>query len=182
MVSIFSVQERRLVGRGVGHHSWVTGLAFDPVVSTDRAYRFGSVGDDGRLLLWELSSGTLVMPKQMGNVRMDRTLSVVSASGNPAASTTSLVRTASTTVQGQTTYHPVIPRRECPTLAPIVGSRVDDDPLCQIHFREKEIITTCKEGISFIVLYAISDIVKVTSKSTIDRNRLVIMATKVCNS
>jgi len=148
MVSIFSVQERRLVGRGVGHHSWVTGLAFDPVVSTDRAYRFGSVGDDGRLLLWELSSGTLVMPKQMGNVRMDRTLSVVSGSGNPAASTTSLVRIASTTVQGQTTYHPVIPRRECPTLAPIVGSRVDDDPLCQIHFREKEIITTCKEGIS----------------------------------
>jgi hypothetical protein len=31
-------------------------------------------------------------------------------------------------------------------LAPIVNVRVDDDPLCQIHFREREIITTCKEG------------------------------------
>jgi WD40 repeat protein len=144
MVSIFSIPERRLIGRGVGHHSWVTGLSFDPVISTDRAYRFGSVGDDGRLLLWELSSGTLVMPKQPVS-RHDRAGSMTST--NPAASTTSLVRTAST-IQGITTYHPVIPRRECPTLAPIVGGRVDDDPLCQIHFREREVVTTCKEGIA----------------------------------
>ena len=150
MVSIFSVVERRLVGRGVGHHSWVTGLAFDPYISTDRAYRFGSVGDDGRLLLWELSSGTLVMPKANATVRPghDRTASINSTT-NPAASTTSLARTTST-VQGSTVYHPVIARRECPTLAPIVGGMVDDDPLCQIHFREREIITTCKEGIFYV--------------------------------
>lgn len=143
MVSIFSLPERRLVGRGVGHHSWVTSLAFDPVISTDRAYRFGSVGDDGRLLLWELSSGTLVMPKQTGTGKHDRSASV--ASTNAAASTTSLVRTVST-MQGTTTYHPIVPRRECATLAPIAGGKVDDDPLCQIHFRMKEIVTTCKEG------------------------------------
>jgi catabolite repression protein CreC len=148
MVSIFSVPERRLVGRGVGHHSWVTGLAFDPFISTDRACRFGSVGDDGRLLLWELSAGTLVMPKQVGSPRPtgsghDRTLSI--SSMNPAASSTSLVRSMST-IQGTTVYHPIVPRRECPTLAPIVGSKIDDDPLCQIHFREREIVTTCKEG------------------------------------
>ena len=144
MVSIFSIPERRLVGRGVGHHSWVTGLAFDPVISTDRAYRFGSVGDDGRLLLWELSSGTLVMPKAPLQKGHDRAGSLTS-NNNPAASTTSLVRTGSA-VQGATIYHPVIPRRECPALAPIVGTKVDDDPLCQIHFREHEIVTTCKEG------------------------------------
>jgi len=145
MVSIFSVPERRLVGRGVGHHSWVTGLAFDPVISTDRAYRFGSVGDDGRLLLWELSSGTLVMPKQVVTTRPghDRVGSITST--NPTASTTSLGR-ASSMMQGVTIYHPVIPRRECPTLAPIVRSKVDEDPLCQIHFREREIVTTCKGG------------------------------------
>jgi catabolite repression protein CreC len=146
MVSIFSVPERRLVGRGQGHHSWVTGLAFDPIISTDRAYRFGSVGDDGKLLLWELSSGTLVMPKQVGNAKPshDRTGSVTSST-NPAASMTSLVRTAGT-IQGVTVYHPVIPRRECPMLAPIARRRVDNDPLCQIHFGEREIVTTCKEG------------------------------------
>jgi catabolite repression protein CreC len=143
MVSIFSIPEKRLVGRGVGHHSWVTGLAFDPVISTHRAYRFGSVGDDGRLLLWELSSGTLVMPKQSGTGKHDRSASITST--NPAASTTSLVRTVST-MQGTTTYHPIVPRKECAILAPIVGGKVDDDPLCQIHFREKEIVTTCKEG------------------------------------
>ena len=146
MVSIFSVAERRLVGRGVGHHSWVTGLAFDPYISTDQAYRFGSVGDDGRLLLWELSSGTLVMPKQPTTTRPghDRSGSLSSPT-NPTASSVSLVRTGST-VYGPTTYHPVIPRRECPMLSPIVNSRVDDDPLCQIHFREREIVTTCREG------------------------------------
>jgi len=84
----------------------------------------------------------LVMPKPPVS-RHDRAGSMTST--NPAASTTSLVRTAST-IQGITTYHPVIPRRECPTLAPIVGGRVDDDPLCQIHFREREVVTTCKEG------------------------------------
>lgn len=149
MVSIFSVPERRLVGRGVGHHSWVSGLAFDPFISTDRAYRFGSVGDDGRLLLWELSSGTLVLPKQpvAGRPQHDRAGSLTS--NNPAASTTSLVKTASA-VHGATIYHPIIPRRECPTLAPIVGTKVDEDPLCQIHFREHEVVTTCKDGKSDI--------------------------------
>ena len=123
MVSIFSVPERRLVGRGVGHHSWVTGVAFDPIISTDRAYRFGSVGDDGRLLLWELSSGTLVMPKQVVNARPghDRAGSITLRQIQ-LRSTTSLVRTAST-IQGVTTYHPIIPRRECPMLAPIAGRK-----------------------------------------------------------
>jgi hypothetical protein len=149
MVSIFSLPEKRLVGRGVGHHSWVTGLAFDPVNSTDREYRFGSVGDDGRLLLWELSPGTLVMPKQTVSARPGHDRGGSVASTNPAASTTSLVRTPST-VLGVTTYHPIIPRRECPTLAPIVGGKVDEDPLCEIHFREREIITICEEGMSTI--------------------------------
>ena len=90
------------------------------------------------------------MPKASANIRPghDRSASMTSASQNPAASTTSLVRTAST-VQGTTVYHPVIARRECPTLAPIVGTKVDDDPLSQIHFREREIITICKEGTPF---------------------------------
>ena len=144
IVSILSVPERTLVGRGVGHHSWVTGLAFDPVISTDRAYRFGSVGDDGRLLLWELSSSTLIIPKQAPNVRQHHDKTAGVSTNNPVASTTSLARAAS--LHGTTTYHPVVPRRECPTLAPIVGAIVDEDVLCQIHFREREIITTCKEG------------------------------------
>ena len=87
------------------------------------------------------------MPKQVVNARPggghDRAVSTNSI--NPAASTTSLVRTAST-VQGVTTYHPIVPRRECPMLAPIAGGKVDNDPLCQIHFREREVITTCREG------------------------------------
>jgi catabolite repression protein CreC len=143
MISIFSVPERRLVGRCEGHHSWVTGLSFDSFLSTDRAYRFGSVGDDGRLLLWELSSGTLVLPKQIGSSRHDRTGSVPNS--NPATSTVSLVRIASTPPE-YTVYHPIVPRRECSTLSPVVATKVDDDPLCEIHFREREIITTCNEG------------------------------------
>lgn len=160
MVSIFSVPERRLVGRGEGHHSWVTGVAFDPIISTDRAFRFGSVGDDGRLLLWELSSGTLVMPKQAVNARPGHDRAGSLSSTNPAASTTSLVRTAST-VQGVTTYHPIVPRRECPMLAPIAGGKVDNDPLCQIHFREREIVTTCREGMLYRMMLLIIGHIKI---------------------
>ena len=63
MVSIWSVVDRALVARCVGHHSWVTAVAFDPWRCDERTYRFGSVGDDCRLLLWDFSVGMLHRPR-----------------------------------------------------------------------------------------------------------------------
>lgn len=52
-----------LVARCQGHRSWVSALAFDPWRCDDRNYRFGSVGEDGRLCLWDFSVGMLHRPK-----------------------------------------------------------------------------------------------------------------------
>ena len=63
LVSIWSLIERRLVARCPGHHSWVTSVVFDPWRCDDRNYRFGSVGEDRRLLLWDFNVGMLHRPK-----------------------------------------------------------------------------------------------------------------------
>ncbi len=63
LVSIWSLTERRIVARCPGHHSWVACVAFDPWRCDERNYRFGSVGEDRRLLLWDFSVGMLHRPK-----------------------------------------------------------------------------------------------------------------------
>lgn len=63
LVSIWSLAERRIVARCPGHHSWVTAVAFDPWRCDGRNYRFGSVGEDRRLLLWDFKVGMLRRPK-----------------------------------------------------------------------------------------------------------------------
>jgi WD40 repeat protein len=66
LVSIWSLGERRIVARCPGHQSWVTAVAFDPWRCHDRNYRFGSVGEDRRLLLWDFNIGMLRRPKAVG--------------------------------------------------------------------------------------------------------------------
>ena len=67
LVSIWSLAERRIVARCSGHHSWVTAVAFDPWRCDGRNYRFGSVGEDRRLLLWDFNVGMLRRPKVVSN-------------------------------------------------------------------------------------------------------------------
>ena len=63
LISIWCVAESAIVARCQGHHSWVTSVAFDPWRCDDRNYRFGSVGEDRRLCLWDFSVGMLHRPK-----------------------------------------------------------------------------------------------------------------------
>ena len=53
----------KIVARCQGHQSYVTGVAFDPWRCDERNYRFGSVGEDAKLLLWDFSVGALHKPK-----------------------------------------------------------------------------------------------------------------------
>ncbi|KAL0085727.1 WD40-repeat-containing domain protein [Phycomyces blakesleeanus] len=65
LVTIWSFVEKRIIARCQGHRSWVTAVAFDPWRCDDKVYRFGSVGEDCRLLLWDFSFGALHRPKQI---------------------------------------------------------------------------------------------------------------------
>lgn len=55
LISIWSKADSALVARCQGHDSWVSSVAVDPWRCDDRNYRFGSVGDDGRLCLWDFN-------------------------------------------------------------------------------------------------------------------------------
>ena len=63
LVSIWSFADSALVARCPGHSSWVTDVKFDPWRCDERNYRFGSIGEDRKLLLWDFSVGMLGKPK-----------------------------------------------------------------------------------------------------------------------
>ena len=66
LVSIWSFEDRALVARCLGHRSWVTALSFDAWRCDGQSYRFGSVGEDCRLILWDFSEGMLHRPRAVG--------------------------------------------------------------------------------------------------------------------
>lgn len=63
LISIWSIADSALVARCQGHQSWVASVAFDPWRCDERNYRFGSVGEDGRLCLWDFNVGMLHRPR-----------------------------------------------------------------------------------------------------------------------
>jgi len=67
LVSIWDFEGRTIVARCEGHQSWVSGLAFDPFKSDEKVYRFGSVGEDTKLLLWDFSVGALNRPRAVSD-------------------------------------------------------------------------------------------------------------------
>eukprot|EP00697_Spironema_sp_BW2_P008848 gnl/Spiro4/23574_TR11651_c0_g1_i1.p1 gnl/Spiro4/23574_TR11651_c0_g1~~gnl/Spiro4/23574_TR11651_c0_g1_i1.p1 ORF type:complete len:507 (+),score=91.42 gnl/Spiro4/23574_TR11651_c0_g1_i1:63-1583(+) len=58
----------QLVARCEGHHSWVSAVAFDHSRCSEESgvYRFGSVGQDCRLLLWDFQEEELSVPESAG--------------------------------------------------------------------------------------------------------------------
>ncbi|RDW75178.1 catabolite repression protein-like protein creC [Coleophoma cylindrospora] len=153
LVSIWSVSERVIVARCQGHHSWVTAVAFDPWRCDDRNYRFGSVGEDCRLLLWDFSVGMLRRPKassarQRGSIssRFTNTLQRAETQNT----TTSRLRSDSSLSADDDTEHtiehPVEPRATTAMLPPVLSKAIEVDPLCWLEFTEESIITSCKTG------------------------------------
>ncbi|KAI8084985.1 uncharacterized protein BX664DRAFT_338261 [Halteromyces radiatus] len=63
LVTIWGFTEKRIVARCQGHKSWVTNVAFDAYRCDDKVYRFGSVGEDCKLILWDFSFSALHRPK-----------------------------------------------------------------------------------------------------------------------
>lgn len=68
LISVWT-SDGRLLSRCPGHSSFVRGLAFDPWrwKVEDKTYRFASVGEDGKVFLWDFSSAALVRPKATPN-------------------------------------------------------------------------------------------------------------------
>ncbi|KAI8341089.1 WD40-repeat-containing domain protein [Chlamydoabsidia padenii] len=64
LITIWSLSEQCIVARCQGHKSWVTSLTFDTQRCDDKVYRFASVGEDCKLILWDFSTSMLHKPKK----------------------------------------------------------------------------------------------------------------------
>ncbi|OBZ84475.1 hypothetical protein A0J61_07472, partial [Choanephora cucurbitarum] len=63
LVTIWAFREQRIIARCQGHKSWVSSVAFDPWRCDEKVYRFASVGEDAKLILWDFSVAALHKPK-----------------------------------------------------------------------------------------------------------------------
>jgi WD40 repeat protein len=148
LVSIWSIADQALVARCVGHQSWVTDVKFDPWRCDERNYRFGSVGEDCRLLLWDFSVGMLGRPKAMrqrGSVsshHADRRASVSTASRIGSATNLATVeRTGAAEI-----IHEVNSKASTANLPPVMSKQIGEEPMSWLGFEEHCILTACKDG------------------------------------
>ncbi|KAF2139395.1 uncharacterized protein K452DRAFT_320521 [Aplosporella prunicola CBS 121167] len=150
LVSIWSLEDSMLVARCQGHNSWVTAVAFDPWRCDDRNYRFGSVGEDCRLLLWDFSVGMLHRPRAASVQQRGSISSHLPPARTRADSSTSRLRSDSNltsgSAEGELTVHPVEPRARTAMLPPVLAKSVDDHPLRWLAFEEDCILTSCDNG------------------------------------
>ncbi|KAF0691882.1 Aste57867_16966 [Aphanomyces stellatus] len=81
-VIVWSLQHNMAVARCEGHVSWITSVAFDPWFSSLTALRFGSVGEDGLLCLWDFA---LPQPDDTKLYELTPVLRTAVAGGTPLA-------------------------------------------------------------------------------------------------
>ncbi|XP_022748262.1 WD repeat-containing protein 20 homolog isoform X2 [Durio zibethinus] len=142
LVQVWSMEDRKVVAWGEGHNSWVSGVAFDSYWSTPNSdgtgetvmYRFGSVGQDTQLLLWDLEMDEIVVPLRRGP-----------PGGSPTYSTGSQSSHWDNVCPlGTLQSAPSI--RDVPKISPLVAHRVHTEPLSGLIFTQESVLTVCREG------------------------------------
>ncbi|KAH0830697.1 WD40 repeat-like protein [Lanmaoa asiatica] len=142
LLTIFSPWEQRVVARCQGHSSFVSAVAFDGPKCDGRTYRFGSVGEDNKLILWDFSSGALHRPKlQHGHhprVSMASSVSLAAAAYRRG--------TGSTTQLSTPRYHPAPSRNEVSAVQPVLVKHIEADMLSCLTFIPRALLTATKYG------------------------------------
>ncbi|KAF9680286.1 hypothetical protein SADUNF_Sadunf06G0105500 [Salix dunnii] len=142
LVQVWSMEDRKVVAWGEGHNSWVSGVAFDSYWSSPNSdgtgenvvYRFGSVGQDTQLLLWDLEMDEIVVP-----------LRRCPPGGSPTFSTGSQSSHWDSVIPVGT-LQPAPSMRDVPKLSPVVAHRAHTEPLSGLVFRQESVLTVCREG------------------------------------
>ncbi|KAJ6502129.1 catabolite repression protein creC [Mycena sanguinolenta] len=147
LLTIFSPWEQRVVARCQGHSSFVSAVAFDDLRCDGRTYRFGSVGEDNKLILWDFSSGALHRPKfQPTHQQRVSMASTVSLAFRRDRSTLFLAGG-----DENRRFHPAPSRNEIAVVQPCLIKPIDGDILSTLVFMPRSILTSTKGG--FIKLW-----------------------------
>ncbi|THV74039.1 catabolite repression protein creC [Aureobasidium pullulans] len=152
IVSIWSFADATLVARCQGHSSWVTDVKFDPWRCDERNYRFGSVGEDCKLLLWDFSVGMLGRPRAM-SIKHRGSMTSNAITRKETNSTVGRIRSHSTisedgdgAVNGSDVVHGFRTKASTAILPPVMSKKIDNHPLSWLEFQEDSIMTACKDG------------------------------------
>ncbi|KAI0718287.1 WD40-repeat-containing domain protein, partial [Fomitopsis betulina] len=145
LVTIFSPWEQRVIARCQGHSSFVSALAFDDIRCDGRTYRFGSVGEDNKLILWDFSSGVLHRPKlhTSHQQRLSMTSSLSLALRRRGESTLFLSPTGA---ESMPRYHPAPSRNDVAVVQPVLVKHIGSDMLTDITFMSRGILTASRLG------------------------------------
>ncbi|CAK5265091.1 unnamed protein product [Mycena citricolor] len=145
LLTIFSPWEQRVIARCQGHSSFVSAVAFDELRCDGRTYRFGSVGEDNKLILWDFSSGALHRPKfQPTHQQRMSMASTVSLALRRDRSTIFLPTGEETPFPR---YHPAPSRNEIAVVQPCLIKPVDSDILATVVFLPRSILTSTRAGL-----------------------------------
>ncbi|KIM23979.1 hypothetical protein M408DRAFT_27426 [Serendipita vermifera MAFF 305830] len=150
LITIVSPLEQRVIARCQGHASFVSSVSFDHTQCDGRTYRFGSVGEDNRLLLWDFSSGTLHRPKANASAFHNRaslgsTLSL--ALRRRTEPSTLYLPADALQATTATTYHPAPSRNDVSVLQPIQATSIDGDLLTRIEFTPTAVVASTRSGL-----------------------------------
>ncbi|ORZ38874.1 WD40-repeat-containing domain protein [Catenaria anguillulae PL171] len=158
LISVWSFKERRLIARCRGHTSWVSQIVFDHWRCDTRNYRFGSVGQDGKLLFWDFpvkghsrmgrhqTLATLRTHSFNDSSFRQRAMSGGSYSGVAGSSTVHLPGTAVGKPRREFALHPSVPANEVPTIEPIMIETVSVLPLWSLAFTPDAALVVEKRG------------------------------------
>eukprot|EP00040_Diaphanoeca_grandis_P004027 m.26786 g.26786 ORF g.26786 m.26786 type:complete len:407 (-) comp15542_c0_seq1:378-1598(-) len=128
LITIYSVESHTTVVVGIGHSSWLMAIQFDTFATSCArgCYRLITVGQDGKLFLWELNPANL--PKQEVALKNKP----IKSKTKPALTPPTLLENEGLTIVGQATLH--------------------DDPITDVISLSNCIATVCTAG--FIKLWA----------------------------
>ncbi|CCJ28389.1 unnamed protein product [Pneumocystis jirovecii] len=141
LITIWSFSNKTIVARCQGHHSWVTGVAFDPWKCSKNYYRFGSVGADCQLLLWDFNVEALNLPKSMKNDSFLQN----NVSSSKTLSKNHNIEKNNENKQFEPVDHPSIPHASVSILSPITSEVLHNQWLNGIKFFKKSIIVSGKK-------------------------------------
>lgn len=150
LLTIFAPLEQRVVARCQGHSSFVSAVAFDDLRCDGRNYRFGSVGEDNKLILWDFSSGVLHRPKlatHHARFSMASTVSLAFRKGTGSALHLPGASVIGFDTSAPPRYHPAPSRNEVSVVQPVLVKQLECDILTALSFLPRALLTATKAGL-----------------------------------
>ncbi|RYP43334.1 hypothetical protein DL770_011726 [Monosporascus sp. CRB-9-2] len=152
LISIWCPSESALIARCQGHQSWVRSVAFDPWRCDEKNYRFGSVGEDCRLCLWDFNVGMVHTPKGAPvRLRGGDLLQRSETQGTSASRLRSGSQASATEgKESNPIIHPVQSRARTAIIPPVLTKLADKDPLNWVTFTHDSIMTSSDKASDMI--------------------------------